>query len=47
MRAEPRRVGHEDPLRHRRVVQLVVILCTLAAIIAGIAMSLLTGPQSP
>ena len=37
---------YEDPLRHRRVVQLAVILCTLAAIIAGIAMSLLTGPQS-
>ncbi|MCW2930455.1 MAG: hypothetical protein JWM19_1417 [Actinomycetia bacterium] len=36
----------EDQLRHRHVVQLVIIVCTLAAIIAGIAMSLLTGPQS-
>ncbi|HEY6790940.1 MAG TPA: hypothetical protein VI365_26890 [Trebonia sp.] len=36
----------EDELRHRRVVQLVIIVCTLAAIIAGILMSLLAGPQS-
>ena len=36
----------EDQLRHRHAVQLVIIVCTLAAIIAGIVMSLLTGPQS-
>ncbi|MCW2935209.1 MAG: hypothetical protein JWM19_6171 [Actinomycetia bacterium] len=35
-----------DALRHRRVVQLVIIVCTLAAIIVGILMSLLAGPQS-
>jgi hypothetical protein len=36
----------EDSLRHRHIVQLVIIVCTLAAVIAGIMMSVLTGPQS-
>jgi hypothetical protein len=30
----------EDPPRYRRVVQLVIVACTLAAVIAGIVMSL-------
>ncbi len=40
------RLRRGDPVRHRRAVQLVIVTCTLAAIIAGILMSLLAGPQS-
>jgi hypothetical protein len=36
----------EDELRHRHAVQLVIVACTLVAIVVGIVMSLLTGPQS-
>ena len=39
-------LGEEDRIRHRRIVQLIVIACALAAIVAGIVMSLLAGPQS-
>ena len=40
------RIRRGDPVRHRRVVQLVIVTCTLVAIVAGIVMSLLAGPQS-
>jgi len=36
----------EDELRHRHAVQLVIVACTLVAIVVGIVMSLLAGPQS-
>ena len=45
-RPDEESAGQEDELRHRHVVQVVIITCTLVAIVVGIVMSLLTGPQS-